>query len=193
MQFFINKKNDKSLCRKLTIAFSVFLVILTIILSVVCISVPTEEAPVEQTPTQQTTEEPVKVSKETLEKELTKKMTTVARRGQTLTSFLNKKKISHIINKEDEILTAEKTSSVITSLADYREIRKIHIDSKYTQEGITLETLMGSPKETYSCCNKDDTLICTIYVYENFVKCEESKENGSIITTNFALVSKKSS
>lgn len=192
MQFFISKKNEK-LCRKLTIVFSVFLIILTIALSIGCIFIPTKEKPVEQTPTHQTTKNPDEVSKEALEKEFLKKTTMIAKRGQSLTNFLNKRNISYIINKEDEILTTEKTSSIITGFANYREIKKVFIDNRYTQAGITLESLMGNVKETYSCCNKEDNIVCTIFVYENFVKCEENQENGSTITTNFILTSKKSS
>ncbi len=191
MQFFIRKKDEK-LNRRLTIAFSLFLIIFTIIFSIGCAFTPEKELPVEQKTEQQTIEKPVNTSKETLEKGLLGKMTLSAKRNQSLTDFLKKKNISYIVNGKNEVLTAEKTATIINDFEFHKRINRNFIGNVHTEKGITMETLMGEVIDTYSCCKEDDSVICTLYVYENFIKYEENQENGSVNTVNFILIRKKS-
>lgn len=181
MQFITFKPNEKNK-RILSIVFSAFFIIAT---SILVIIVPIQEA--KETPVK-TPEKVVEQVEKEKEKENPKAVITrikrYSNRGKTLNLELNNKKVAYLIDKNSEVLTAEKTSEVLDTFDKYKIVKPRLLSNS----DFTIEDLMGNPKGTYSCCAEDDNLICTLTLYEEFIRCEVIGEEGKIVTTDYVLV-----
>ena len=181
MQFLTFKLNEKNK-RILTVVFSVFFIVTVLFLTIVApiqeakkIPVKTPEKVIEQVEKEKEKENP---------KDVVARIQRYSIRSKSLKHKLEGEKVAYLIDKNSEVLTAEKSNEILSTFDKYKEIRpRILNTSEYT-----IEDLTGNPKDSYSCCAEDDNLICTLTIYEEFVRCEITKEEGQVITTDYVLI-----